>query len=388
MALGNDQIELSYAVTAYHANRDNGPSFGIPLVSTAPTGNSLYVQDCDERGNVVGFTPITGVSSVSLAEAVPVKAGGPVVFAIIDPTGTPLVGTQAALKELVKPWVYDVDHPLTRLTLLEFCQDLDGAAAAAAETFSQKKHRRGRGNATYWFAEAIILPRLIRALSPELESLDDDELSADILSIKIHSVRNSLKVTLPDRLYSAYERAAAGKSQDYIGWLRLLSQSASDINLRIVTPKSSRTKNTHSRNRFPQFDALIFALTREIETLSRQEERIAQLISHIADNPAVGLEIGRSLKPKAEFESFAVNLLLQAIPIDPKSETHFDNLLTSCIKNIYAGAYPRQRGYVLLAIANRVKNVEVLKEVNRIASASTARDVRNYAPAIRSLLPE
>lgn len=182
----------------------SGPGFAIPILKAGPQSNALYRQSVDHRGRVAALEPCHSNLGQLRPTAPPhatVSVGDLQVHALISPAGEVIVGTRDVLASNVRDWIDQALHPLTQLALADFAGDALRAHIASQDMFRQMTERAGQDAGRQWFLDAVVAPRVVRAVLNAVTQVKDIRVVDDLVErISLDAKGGDLRIDLPSAL--------------------------------------------------------------------------------------------------------------------------------------------------------------------------------------------
>ncbi|QYF87273.1 hypothetical protein [Brevundimonas sp. PAMC22021] len=204
---------------------DVRPSFAIPILQSAPRANTRYIQSVDYLGRLAALDPCEPPSErLRSVEGPHVEAavGGEQIHAIVTPDDRIVVGDRAVVATEIAGWVEEVKHPLTRLALSDFAGLDKVAREAAGAAYARLRRRESQGAATRWYLDAVLAPRVTRAVLRNAGPLANPSAVERLLShIRLTAERGSLHVELPAELTADHGLSFDPAASRYRGLLSL-----------------------------------------------------------------------------------------------------------------------------------------------------------------------
>jgi len=231
------------------------PAFAIPVVSFGSGSNTRYVQVIDAHDRIVGFSPFDAPSA-SLAPAdTPangVQLDGPALHAVVGLAGEIHVGTRIDLTATVSGWVPEIPWPVTRLAFADFVGDERAIVAAADAALKDKATRSSKREASIWFANAVVFPRIQRgALQAATTVAGRAKLEAALDEMSIEVSTTDIVAHLPPLLADLFDGAnvRAAPALAMASKLAMLV-SPGGLSLTSIEPtETSRRRRVYSQRR-------------------------------------------------------------------------------------------------------------------------------------------
>jgi len=324
------------------------PGFAIPLVQSRFDSNVTYVQRVDSRRRIVGFDLFRVQSrTLPLREPLNTSVGGPELFALIDPRGDPYVGSQNALAPIVRKWVKWIESPLIRMSFARFCENEPLATRSAVEALDAKSSElKSKDLAILWFVDAIVLAELLEALGhddSESDYLNEETYKKAWAEVRLEKGR--LSIELPASLLN---RETNRKYNSKLAKAFAFARAVLGRDLDLKTRQELRSPPTG----FARTDRTE-VIVAEIRHYSRQEQRLAVLIRRVLEHPLMGNYLLEAYSDHTSFMQQSLSMLRHALR--GQSTAHeLEQKVAATLTELISRAYPRQRGRLLLALAQEL----------------------------------
>jgi hypothetical protein len=195
------------------------PCFAIPLITFGPGSNSAYVQNVDMEDRIISVSPfdVPGEAVVALNKAASgVHLDAPSLHAVVEPDGNAVAGTRAALAPVISAWLDQVSWPTTRLAFADFLGDERAIISAADAALKDKAGRHGRAEASVWFANAVVFPRIQRsALHTATTSARRALIEAALDQMRMEVSETDIVARLPPLLTELFDGAKIRATPDF-----------------------------------------------------------------------------------------------------------------------------------------------------------------------------
>jgi hypothetical protein len=381
--IGNDLTEFSVEdglISQVAAPHWAIPGFAIPIVRSQPGSNIAYVQRVDMDHRIVAFDIFDHASTLlPLTVEVSARRGADEIFAFVDPDGKAHAGTRKKLSPLVRAWISRIEAPLLRMSFARFCGEHEFAKEAAAQAVNLKAAEfKDRGQAVRWFLSAVVASELV-----------------DTLSLSHGRARAWHIMSLAERETISIQHRRSGRVSVHIPAYLLHRQDSQQKRYRKALSEVLDLAQTATRcdidleTSIDQFETARAALDDRISEMStriadagRQEARLALILRALISDPRVGAAIMNSHDDRAAFTRNSLTYLRHALGNEIDGE-NIELHVARCLPTIISGAYPLQKGRLLLDLAHHLGQYRHPAEVIRHAVLkSNARDVVSLQSAI------
>lgn len=349
-----------------------GPSFVIPLVTSWSGANAQYVQRVNAKRKVIGFDLLDSVTRrVTLSCPYEVHLGGDEVYALLDPEGNPLTGTQRELTPLVQNWVREIKWPLLRMSFARFCgQDELAERSAQAAVREKTDELQDSEHAVLWFIDSVVMADLLStlALARGAANMSDDLFSQYALSVVRRG--RDLFIEIPANLFGLTEQLTESESRQ-LNKLLQLARRATGRHLGLKA--ASTAEQTTTRASSPKLREQVDVLISRLASLPRQEARLATVIQAILFDRRVGSFVLEQYEDRANFARTAMQRLRQDLtPAFIREHDDVEQIISVALRRAIREAFPHQKARLLLELAKVLSGFPLLASVIREATVRSA----------------
>lgn len=227
----------------------SAPSFGLPILRAAPQSNARYIQLVDLSGHLQALQPCHPPPENCVPAPAPhvsAEVGGEAVHAIMAPDGTIHVGTRGDLNSVVRAWLSELGHPMTRLAFAEFAGAQADAESSAATALAALSAQAGDGVARRWYLDAVVRPHVHRAVLQRGAGVADVAYLERLVALTEIEVRDGdLRVTLPVELEQDFKMELAssgGQFEDALRYARALDVRSVVVDANAEAPSAWRNR--------------------------------------------------------------------------------------------------------------------------------------------------
>ena len=336
------------------------PAFTLPLVHSYSRANTVYIQNVGWTGRVTGFDPFeTSGLQVEPVPSYPIEVDGEEVYALLDPSGEPRVGTKRELSPDMRRWAGSVDAPISQMKFARFCGKHDLASTAAHHAVLLKaKELDDDIQARKWFIISAIAGDLLEMLGPHSATrrskVLDLQHATDIGVDQISQTR--MRVTFTRKSETTHQAGKNLYRKRLTNVLKIAKAATGmDIDIAERDPRDLYEGDAgHSPNRHRMVPLA------GIADLPRWEARIAAFLIHSIYSPS---ETARELDHYEDASSHGQKALerlrrsnvLNALSVDQAAEE-----ISTLVPNLVSESYPLRRGRLLLELAITLGEFEVV----------------------------
>lgn len=318
------------------------PGFAIPLIQSRISSNITYVQRIDSTKRIAGFDLFQSrSSSVAIEPAFKAQVGDPELFAFIDLQGDPHVGTQDTLAPIIRNWVAQIGPPLIRMSFARFCGNERLAIKSASEAVAEKSSElKSLDRAILWFLDTVVAVELLEAMGSEPDFLSGETFEKPCHTIEL--TKKELTISMPP---AAFGRGVVlPKFDNLMSFLRSVFERDVLFAKEAQRPRPPLDPIAQSR---------VQAILARIGASSRQEQRLALLIRSILEDPPWANAFLTQYSDNTRFMQRSLMILREALR--RWSNRHeLEQQIAQRLREIISGAHPKQRGRLLLALAEEL----------------------------------
>ncbi len=187
------------------------PAFAIPLVRPHKGSNLDYTPRVNAMGVIDGFMPVEAEGKIlTIRDKYIIEIGQDEVFGLVDPDGTPLIGTKKSLRPRIVRWLDRVEDRVCQLNMALFCDNEKLSISIGRDVFASKASELGdRDAAARWFASAFTCIPMCRELAKivHMRAMSWEEDHFGDIYPKIQTGMKSVRIDFPDEILELDEKS-------------------------------------------------------------------------------------------------------------------------------------------------------------------------------------
>jgi len=392
MVMSNNSTESIFSsgvVSSVGVPFRSAPGFAIPLVRLVEGGNSYYIQRIGGNKKIVGFELFdAAVNLRHLEKPYYLEIGDSEVYSLVDPRGTPHVGTKHELAPTIRDWVAEVEYPLLQMNFARFC-GRDGVATRAAREAVRIKQTELNDDAAaiQWFIDSVISAELVAMLFyRSTKPITDEEMNKTHLSVSgLSESRLSLQIetqNISGRAFDNNVTKELEKLQIFLG--KVLDRR---VHVDIVGTEGpiENAWNVEMSPRHDRDERRTERIVNEIRHRRRQEERLALVLDLLVANDPAGWDVLHNYVDRAKFARRAMAHIAHLLSKRRtwQGDKNLSKIISKEIWAIFRLAYPQQRGTVLLELARVLKHdTDIAKAIKWACQMSNSVYVNDFRQKI------
>ncbi|WP_293679008.1 hypothetical protein [uncultured Phenylobacterium sp.] len=363
----------SLQVTAYAPYMgERSPGFFLPLLQSDGS-EGYYLQTVDEISDLISsFSRISETPDLIFSIDIPifVDLGSRPVFVFMDHLGVVHVGTvgdiASDLREYVKNNPADVAVRLQIANLL----DEPGERRSAREAVRINIEAQLGQTAGAAFYQSALRSALWNSLIKRAPSRD--------AAHAVIETRSSFQSSIGDDGSIAIDISALERRSIYGDDLNAIVQ---DIKDEFVTRDNgisnhvdgiSSTDNIKDdANKLDIIGADLLHIQATISNAPRQEERISMLLEIILRDRKVGLEILNLYRPRANFESRAIEMMRQRLNFNSEGSIPDSLVVSDIVVKLFFMIFSMNRGYLLYFASIHLGQISDVRQSIRFCLSKT-----------------